>query len=221
MTSVSDTDAAAAGTPNYGYPDSTSEDGALTTSHSVTVSGLLSGTTYHFRPVSHGSPETLGSEISATTQNGSSGGSHHHGSGGGSSKPTTPGLVLGASTGLSDAQIEAILVLLRSFGAGQSVIDKVNLSLHGEAPGATSAPAGGSVLGAITYLFTQTLTTGSYGPEVSELQKRLTQEGLYSGPITMSFGPLTKAAVIAYQKKYGILAVGIVGPLTRAKLNGK
>ncbi len=33
------------------------------------------------------------------------------------------------------------------------------------------------------------------------------------------FGNSTKSAVIAFQKKYGIPAIGVVGPMTRAKLN--
>jgi N-acetylmuramoyl-L-alanine amidase len=57
------------------------------------------------------------------------------------------------------------------------------------------------------------------GNAVTELQKRLTNEGVYSGPITGYFGPLTSAGVKAYQQKYGISQVGTVGPLTRAKLN--
>jgi len=53
--------------PNYGYANSTVEDVALVTSHSVTVSGLNPGTTYYLRSVSHGSPESVGSEITVTT----------------------------------------------------------------------------------------------------------------------------------------------------------
>ena len=49
--------------PNYGYANSTTEDAALVTSHSVAVSGLVSGTPYFFRTVSHGSPESVGREF--------------------------------------------------------------------------------------------------------------------------------------------------------------
>ncbi len=59
------------------------------------------------------------------------------------------------------------------------------------------------------------------GSDVAELQKRLTDEGVYSGPITGYFGPLTQAGVKEYQIKNGISAIGVVGPLTRAKLNGQ
>lgn len=83
----------------------------------------------------------------------------------------------------------------------------------------TAAPAG-QVLGAATFNFTNDLSIGTRGDDVTELQNRLTQEGVYSGPVTGYFGPLTSAGVKAYQAKYGISKVGVVGPLTRAQLNG-
>lgn len=53
--------------PNYGYANSTTEDTNLVTNHSVVISGLTAGTTYYFRAVSHGSPEVVSTEVSATT----------------------------------------------------------------------------------------------------------------------------------------------------------
>ncbi|MDP2598849.1 MAG: peptidoglycan-binding domain-containing protein, partial [Candidatus Liptonbacteria bacterium] len=51
------------------------------------------------------------------------------------------------------------------------------------------------------------------------LQQVLTTQGVYTGPITGYFGPLTQAGVERFQTKYGIDPVGEVGPITRAKLN--
>ena len=79
----------------------------------------------------------------------------------------------------------------------------------------------GLVLGVTTFRFTLTSHFGSKGIEVTELQKRLTTEGSYTGPITGYFGRLTETAVKAYQKKNGLDPVGIVGPKTRAVLNGE
>jgi len=93
------------------------------------------------------------------------------------------------------------------------------------APTTTPAPAPapvlptGQVLGAIAYRFTATLKLGMSGNDVTELQKLLTSEGVYSGPITGYFGPLTQAAVKAYQLKHGLPGTGFVGQLTRAQLN--
>ncbi|MDP3013122.1 MAG: peptidoglycan-binding domain-containing protein, partial [Candidatus Subteraquimicrobiales bacterium] len=66
----------------------------------------------------------------------------------------------------------------------------------------------GQVLGAATFNFTANLQIGAKGDSVTELQKRLTAEGVYSGPITGYFGPLTSAGVKAYQNKYGISQTG-------------
>ena len=83
----------------------------------------------------------------------------------------------------------------------------------------TTEHSTGKVLGATVFRFTKTLQNNSRGNDVIELQKRLTQEGIYSGPITGYFGSLTLAAVKNYQKKNGIETVGIVGPKTRNSLN--
>lgn len=53
--------------PNYGYPNSTIEDPAMVTSHSVLITGLSAGTKYYFRTISHGSPETVSQEGSFST----------------------------------------------------------------------------------------------------------------------------------------------------------
>ena len=81
-------------------------------------------------------------------------------------------------------------------------------------------PPTGQVLGIATFNFTKDLKLGSQGTDVTELQKKLTQEGVYPGPITGYFGQLTLKAVKTYQNKVGVSATGFVGPLTRAQLNG-
>lgn len=66
----------------------------------------------------------------------------------------------------------------------------------------------------------------SYGlannAEVSCLQEFLKNQGedIYpEGLVTGNFGGLTKQAVIRFQAKYNIIQTGIVGPLTRFKIN--
>jgi|GEM_PF-5775413 len=94
-------------------------------------------------------------------------------------------------------------------------------------PPASPAPAGqavappppGEVLGAETYLFSRLMKYGISSPDVFELQKLLAEEGLFFGPTTGYFGPLTLASVKVFQSKYGLVPDGIVGPLTMAKLN--
>lgn len=58
--------------------------------------------------------------------------------------------------------------------------------------------------------------------QVRCLQQFLKNQGasIYpEGLITGYFGPLTKSAVVRFQKTHGIAGTGFVGPLTRAKIN--
>ena len=82
-----------------------------------------------------------------------------------------------------------------------------------------AAPAVGQVLGAQAFRFTEDLSEGMQNDNVTELQNRLTSEGVYSGPATGYFGPLTLAGVKEYQAKHNLPTTGFVGPMTRAELN--
>jgi hypothetical protein len=67
--------------------------------------------------------------------------------------------------------------------------------------------------------FLRELKLGTSGADVTALQNRLKAEGVYTSPITGYFGTMTQAAVKRYQTKYGIPAVGAVGPRTLQTLN--
>lgn len=69
------------------------------------------------------------------------------------------------------------------------------------------------------HLFTLFLAQGSTGPEVSALQTLLIETGHFNGSVTGYFGPITEAAVMAFQTSKGISPLGVVGPATRAALN--
>jgi len=56
-----------------------------------------------------------------------------------------------------------------------------------------------------------TLRQGSTGPAVTDLQGRLKTRGFYTGNIDGIFGPLTRAAVVAFQGSMGLVQDGIVG----------
>ena len=62
------------------------------------------------------------------------------------------------------------------------------------------------------------LKRGSRGAEVKQLQTALKEQGYYSGKIDGVFGKGTLNAVKAFQRKNGLKADGIAGPLTLAKL---
>ena len=123
---------------------------------------------------------------------------------------------------------------------GANIISGNYLMLTGVAPGSSSvnvcsanglctpvyvtvvggAAAQGTVSSATgNYKFYNPLVYGDKGDEVTELQNRLTAEGVYSGPVTGYFGSLTEAAVKKYQTMHGLTPLGNVGPGTRAELN--
>ena len=72
---------------------------------------------------------------------------------------------------------------------------------------------------ALAVSFNHNLSPGTSGADVIHLQQFLVSEGMYSGPITGMFGPLTKKALIAFQEKEGISPTGYFGPLTQAAAN--
>ena len=59
---------------------------------------------------------------------------------------------------------------------------------------------------------------GSRGAEVREIQLRLKNWGYYNGEVDGIYGTKTKNAVIKFQKKYNLVADGIAGKQTLAKM---
>lgn len=70
-------------------------------------------------------------------------------------------------------------------------------------------------------LFAKNLKLGTSGADVKSLQEFLgNQPGIYPEKlVTGYFGLLTERAIKKFQEKNGIKTTGIVGPLTRAKIN--
>jgi len=66
---------------------------------------------------------------------------------------------------------------------------------------------------------TNSVSRGDRGAEVAQIQESLLNLGYFNGRITAYYGSYTEAAVIRFQKDQGLLADGIVGPQTRAKLS--
>lgn len=101
-----------------------------------------------------------------------------------------------------------------------SIQNLINGNFGATNTGTTSSVGAGMNLGTVnSYRFTIPLSLGDSGTEVTELQKRLLVEGVYSGEITGYFGPATEKSVKAYQTKHGLTPLGNVGPGTRAELN--
>ncbi len=80
----------------------------------------------------------------------------------------------------------------------------------GRLPGST--PIGGTIVP------TATGPLPAAQPWVVSLQRKLASLGLFSGPQTGVFGPVTAAAVIAFQSKAGLTPDGKWGPASQAAL---
>lgn len=55
---------------------------------------------------------------------------------------------------------------------------------------------------------------GSQGPEVTKIQTKLQEQGLYTWKIDGIYGSRTRAAVVKFQKQRGLTPDGIAGPAT-------
>jgi hypothetical protein len=131
---------------------------------------------------------------------------------------SSSGTTASSASSLSSPQVQAILSLLQSFGADQSVINNVAATLGGTPPASTAASAAPAGDG---YVFTTFMEEGDSGTQITELQDRLAVLGYFSVAPTGYFGPVTQAAVEQFQAAHGIDQVGYVGPATRAALNGQ
>jgi len=129
-----------------------------------------------------------------------------------------PVVPVAEASGLTSAQVQAILGLLQSFGADASVISNVTAALNGT--GGTSAPAPSTSASCVTlsHTLTQGSTDTSTGGEVMKLQNFLGVAGANG-----YFGPGTLKAVQNWQAAHsvaspGVTGYGIVGPKTRAAI---
>ncbi|MFZ3043756.1 MAG: peptidoglycan-binding domain-containing protein [Minisyncoccia bacterium] len=119
---------------------------------------------------------------------------------------------------LTASQVQSILSLLSSFGAGADTIANVNSALTG-APSTTTTGSTNTTTSS-SYTFTRDLTVGSTGADVTALQNALKAAGYMSANATGYFGALTKAGVAAWQTATGISpAAGYFGPKSRAAWN--
>lgn len=67
--------------------------------------------------------------------------------------------------------------------------------------------------------FGEDMHVGSRGGDVAKLQSQLTDDGFFSGPITGTFGKMTKEAVMKFQREHGLPETGVAGVMTRGELN--
>lgn len=86
-----------------------------------------------------------------------------------------------------------------------------------DAEGAEGIPTAPPLVGTSLH---PTIRNGSRGPAVEELQQKLNQAGATPAlAVDGIFGPLTRAAVVAFQRAQGLEPDGIVGPLTWGRID--
>ncbi|MBI5064763.1 peptidoglycan-binding protein [Candidatus Woesearchaeota archaeon] len=117
--------------------------------------------------------------------------------------------VTAAITGLQTAPLtlEEIQRQLRQFNEQIEALTKQQTALQQQNCGREA------------FTFSHDLKIGVSGNEVTNLQNYLKTRGFYNDPTTTYFGPQTQEAVRKFQQKYGLTTTGVLGPLTRAKIN--
>lgn len=132
--------------------------------------------------------------------------------------PYNPALKSSSNTGgLTETQIQSILLLLSAFDADQATINNINAVLHGQAT-QPSAPTLG--------VFTRDLELNDTGEDILRLQQFLNTHGFPVAPAgpgspgdeTNYFGLNTYRALIKFQNSDNLPTTGFFGPLTRAAL---
>ncbi len=116
---------------------------------------------------------------------------------------------------LTNAQVSAIISILKSFGVDADIIKKVESTL-----GKTQS------IDIPVYKFMRNLNLGDVGARVKKLQTFLNSHGYlvsdtgYGAPghETTYFGRKTYRALVRYQKSKGLPATGWFGPMTRASI---
>ncbi len=165
------------------------------------LTGLTCGSTYHYRSFATNSAGTA----SSTDQSFTTSACPSSGGGGGG------GIFGGGGGGGGSIPASELASLLSTSTASASSVSTATTS---------TCPFGWTCMPvAVNADLTQNLAVGSTGPQVTLLQTILAGFGLFNGPTSGYFGPLTEQAVKDYQTSQGISPVGAVGPITLAALN--
>ncbi len=201
---VSFTTPSQGGSPITSYTVTSSPSG-ITASGSaspITVTGLSNGTAYTFTVTatnSSGTGSASSASNSVTPSAPSTGGGR--GGGGGTVSPAALAAILAPS-----ASTTAYLNSL----ATSTVLGCPALMICTPNPTATTSHS---------FTFTLSLTAGSQGNEVTQLQQILVNLGYLTTSPTGYFGTKTEQALKKLQTAHGLTGVGVVGPLTRTLLN--
>jgi peptidoglycan hydrolase-like protein with peptidoglycan-binding domain len=135
-----------------------------------------------------------------------------------SGKRTKIGLAIGAVAVAAAAAVAAVSISGASSGepheaAATTTTTTIPTTTTTTAPTTTTtAPT------TTTTVDCQCLRMGSTGPQVQDVQQRLTDLGFWQGPVNRTYGRLTQQAVMAFQKANGLGRDGVAGAATLAAL---
>ncbi len=114
---------------------------------------------------------------------------------------------------LVDGQLEPLPGLVRRRSAEAVVYLTANDDEH-PMPAPVSLAPMARAIGAPAGM----LSVGMSGDQVATLETKLEALGLYAGAIDGDFGPATRTAVVAFQRRRNLMVDGIVGPETWSAL---
>lgn len=109
--------------------------------------------------------------------------------------------------------------VIAAFAILASVLPSAPVFAETSATGSASAAVSAAVP-AKDWKFSRNLSVGTKHAEVTELQKFLTEQGFYAGPVTGNYFQLTMQAVQKFQKANGVEATGFFGVKSRGVANG-
>ena len=192
-------------TDSYGSNTSEADTAPRVTSHSVSLSSLSCGSTYHFKVVSKDALEN-------------------------SSVPNDNTFTANACTVVAPAGSVPVW-LLPSITQQINTQNNSQQIFHADPVTNTNSSSPVTANSSSNYVFSKNLRRGSNHLDVTELQKFLKEQGedIYpEGIVSGYFGNLTKKAIIRFQEKYAedILhpvglkkGSGVLGEYTRKKIN--
>lgn len=128
---------------------------------------------------------------------------------------------LSSSAALTSDQINAILLLLQSFGAPAETVQNVDDVLNGRATG-TTVPVIETESTEVEEFGSSLLRPGQRSADILLLQTYLRELGLFDHPSnTTYYGSVTREAVREFQREHGLYQDGVVGPQTARTLYEK
>ena len=133
-------------------------------------------------------------------------------------KPPLPGSMGTGHVAISDGAGGTIEAMDAKNGVKRGKVEGRQWHVFAKIPGLTYATASSAYSKSALPQLWQLKRQNMQGPAVVEVQKSLLARGFHPGQIDGVYGPHTLAAILGFQRANGLIADGVVGPLTLKKL---